>query len=384
MIKLQSPFSRPSILALGLGFGLIAGLLSINLQWQQSELDQSKIYGQALANATAREAIAPAFANDLVSLGAIVQAMATQPRVLRVAVHSAENQILVQAGPASYDLPEGHLRFEQAITLQDSIAGAVELYVLPNQPSSALSTLLGLFASFCLIYAANNIYRSRNFVWVPKPVMVSPPPTDTISKDIDSQKASQAVEQNEDDEIFEQTNVSHIIEQNQSAFVALRIKNVAVLQNQLNGSVFRSTFKLLEKRLNTIGALYGACNWRWHSDRYLIEVKANEQEQALFNAACCAKLLLDLCGILDRVPLDLSAQISLDDHKLESATMPFVGLAVDESTLSHQDLNGRVALLQYGDESAQCQLIAEFLPPYAQLLQKQMHSLKQQPSAQRA
>ncbi|WP_096086006.1 hypothetical protein [Agaribacterium haliotis] len=373
MISLEQPVKRLAIFALGLSFGLIAVLASVHSSWQQQQLAQQNHYGQALTKATAREAVAAAFARDLVSLGAIVQAAAGSEDVLRVAVYNAENQIWVQAGPAIRVLPEQALRFEQPITLENSIAGAVELYLKPRPYQLPLQGLYNLLILGGLGYAAFSLlYHSKLRIRLPQRRRPSPQAQDNAAELNTSEPSAKSTTATDSD-----VHERFICYEPQSACVALRIKNVSVLQNQLSGAMFRSTFKTFEVKLNNIGALYGADSWRWHNDRYLIEVQAESQEQALFNAACCAKLMLDLCGIIDRVPLDLSAQVGLDENTLESASMPFVGLAIEDCADSLLLLQDRVSLLEYGDTSANCQLIAEFHSPYAELLHKQMQSLKQ-------
>ncbi len=367
LTHISSLLSRYSAFALGLALGALVFFLPLNAKIHENKQIHGDAYGQALADTTARESVEALFRNDLVSLRAIAQATANNPFVVRVSLRSVEQETLVQAGPLLHELPSDARTFESSITLHDSIAGAVTVTI--NTGSSGINMYRYLFTFIVLGAALIVLWQARTYK--PFKNILSPKHSDEEvihDENFVSDEEYDALNDNvENDE--ELNNSVH-------AYLALCVKNVAVLEHQLNGKTFRHTFKQLEKRLHQVGKLYGLKHCHWLNDRYLLSFSATDQEAALFSAACSGRLMLDLVGIINRVPLDLAAQISLDESSLTEVQMPFVGLAIEGQV--QDQLSGKVEYLTL-DESDGRSLISNFAQPYAELLKNQINQF--QPSS---
>lgn len=324
--------------------------------------NQHQLYGQTLANTAAREALEATFHGDLVSMRAIMENSANQAHVLLASIHSVDNKLLVQAGTGTQFLPEDAPNYEATITLHDSLAGFVTVTLEPlhwasNRYVVGLFSLLGLSVFIfigCLVRDKNVSIQLRA-----KPSSEAFP---SLSTDIEDTRENNTAESTHTDAA--------------PAYVALCVKNISVLQQQLNGKMLRATLAELSRVMENIGHLYGARNCHWLGDRYLITFQAGSQADALFNAACSARLMLDLAGIVNRVPLDLAAQLSLSEQALREINMPFVGLAIDTNAAGCEELAEKVEYLEIGDENPERKLIADFVAPYKALLQKQMHQIR--------
>ncbi len=366
MIKFVAPLSRKATFFIGVTVGIL--LLYLLLLRSADKLidQQNSTYGQSLANAAARESVEDLFHQDLVSMRANLQSVVDNPGVLTATIYDVENNLVVQAGKSQ---PEG-IDFSAPITIHESLAGYVTIKLNPETwPAGRPMQLVQIIVFSCIALAALFIYMSKSIQWegiaLPdKWRFLARPPNAGTEDDITQDENEPHSEANE-------------ISVRNKAYVALCIKNIGTLQQQLNGSAFRNTFNLVEEMIEAIMHLYGADDWRWHNDRYLIEFQTEgENNQALFNAACAAQLMLDLCGIINRVPLDLSAQIALHRNDLTETAMPFVGLAVDRLAADADCLKPKVEYLDLGEEAPSRLLIKHFVGPYNDLLQKQMEQIR--------
>lgn len=339
---------------------------------QDNAQSQQAAYGQALAKGAAREAVEAMFRKDLVSLRAIAQATANNPSVLRVSMRSVEQETLVQAGPVRRDLPQTALSFESTIALHDSIVGAVVVTIESRHFAySHIYTFLFfailLFTAVLFIWTAwkqGELEKLFDFIAKEKAVLQSLKAANKHAENDETKDESESENETADGQAVEHFH----------SYLALCVKNVMVLQDQLNGETFRNTFSLLEKRIHQVGKPYGLQSCRWVKDRYLLTFSANENDTPLFHAACAGRLMLDLLGIINQVPLDLAAQISLEEAHLTQIKFPFVGLAID----THNDLSSlenKVEYIQLSEDDDR-QLISRFSEPYAELLKKQTNQLQ--------
>lgn len=348
-------------------------LFPLNAHIDSQLLQSDTRYGQALANSAAREALEAAFRDDKLSMGAVIQNTAANPKVRRVAIRDIEDQLLVQAGANTRDLPKAILTFESAITLHNSISGFITVNI---EPSTWLSQLFwGIYMCvfmLCAVLLLRYVFVDAhiNITLPERPIRKNPETSsasaETFEDEYNSDKDEYRIQ------ITESTPTPITL---YYAHVALNVKNIIVLKQQLNGKTFRETFAELESRLDDIGHLYNACTKDWHEDRYLISFSANNQHQAIFNTLCAARLMLDTCGIVHRVPLDLSAQVSVDMESLTDIEMPFVGLSIDDATVNSAKLEDTVHYLEIGDDTTR-RLISAFCAPYDALLHKQISQLK--------
>ena len=314
-------------------------------------------------------------------MGAIAQQALTNPRVVQATIHDVDSTLLVQAGKSQVD----GVNFSAPITLHDSIAGYVNIKLTPaNWASSSLNHIVQATLIACALISAFFIYQNKNIYWQPRPQASKSNDADTV---ISTPKTKPIFDNPSNLEANEHLDASLYVDDTSeegdgcsaknSAYAALCVKNVGTLQQQLNGATFRNTFSALENFIEAIGHLYSAKEWHWQNDRYIIEFSAGgDEHEALFNAACASRLMLDLCGIIHRVPLDLAAQISLKQDDINTVSMPFVGLAIDPESAECKDLSPKVAYLELGEDAPSRMLIKHFCPPYAELLQKQTNQFR--------
>lgn len=371
MIPFSLSLSRYSALAFGVLIGACLFFLPAHFTLNKSEQNYLDAYGQALADAVARESVEAIFRNDLVSLRAIVQASAENPFVIRVSLRSVEQKTLAQAGPVLHELPDVSRTFESPITLHDSIAGAAT--VILDTGVNSHSNYLGGFivvVLLCLGVIAWSFNKQGLFsaIWAGV----------AQTRKIDNDHLNDDMTEPEKADSFDEAAYDEDLPR---AYLALCVKNASVLQHQLNGETYRRTFKQLENRVQQVGKLYGLAESQWSKDRYILTFSASAPSIAAFHAACAGKLLLDLAGIIHRVPLDLSAQISMDEDRLLDIEMPFVGLAISDDTQMQDLLEGKVEHLNLSDNDAR-RLISGFASPYAELLKKQIEQFQAKPFSQ--
>lgn len=368
MIKINKDFPRSAIFTLGLGLGICLVILPLTSKIDRIISAQDDAYGEALVQATAREAVEAAFQQDLISLSAILESVVSSPKVQQAAIHSVEGRIMVQAGKDQFQEDKRANAFQATISLQDSVAGVVTLKTTPTNWSSLLSSRLYLaIATLSFLFSAFITYVNGTFSL--KQFRSAKFNSESISTP-DDQNAELA-----SDAFLDEPEEAAISE---PAFATLCIKNIATLQQQLSGDSFRTTFRKLESKLNHISQLYGAVECHWERDRYFIEYRAAKPEDALFNAACATRLMLDLAGITNRIPLDLSGQISLARENTLVDDMPFVGLAVHQAQDAFAMIEDRVELLELGDNLGSRRIISIFFQPYDELLKNQTSQLSEQ------
>lgn|GEM_PF-3417043 len=365
---INHPPSRSALFALGLLVGIAIVLLPQRDQAESHASMHDDHYGNALAKSAAREAVEATFRKDLISLSAIAESVANNPRVEQVNIYDIEGRVLVQAGLEKHLVSDSAQTYQTTIAMQDSAAGVVAVTLAPlNWQGKRWQPIYFLIMLIAFAYLVWRLYVD-NFINI---------------KSLTKNWASNH-EANENDDALTLPSEALLDDDNESdaepevAYAALCIKNVGVLQQQLNGETFRKTFNQVEQKLNKIGQLYGALDCHWEQDRYFIKFGAAQESEALFNAACAAKLMLDLAGITNRIPLDLAAQISLQKQNTLQDDMPFVGLAVHEVKDAFSLLKPRTELLEISEDDASRRLISAFSPPYADLLKKQMAQLSDQ------
>ncbi len=357
-IKIQQ---IPRLTAACLG-ALLALIVSIMLTLPSS-LNMSEqyltSYGNALAEMAAKQAVDAAFNHDLVRLQVILQDVMANPHTLLATIHDVENNLLVQAGDTPYGASSNAVQFTSAIVLHDSIAGYVTL-TINNQIWSFRSTetLFFAIALLLIVVAAWDMIRNQAILFLP-----------SARSSHDSGSASTAEPEDEhelpSDDEFE------------SVFSVIHIKNLNVLKQQLNGQAFRDTIARLEKIIADVMALYGGKKFALIDNYYVLTFKASDSHgEALFRSACSAYLILELAGIIDKIPLDLAALVSAQENDVTPEKLPFAGLIVESSAAQNELINHRTEFMDLGKDDGR-QVIAGFKQPFQNLLDGQTKQLLQ-------
>jgi len=163
-----------------------------------------------------------------------------------------------------------------------------------------------------------------------------------------------------------------------NAFLAVSVKNAELLKQQLSGSAYRSAWSTLDNTLRKISGVYGAFDCQTEGGRYVFHFFSESQDDAIFHALCAGRVMLDMAGIINRVPFDLSAQASGSEIDSREIDMPFVGLALSVDEEQPEQLQDKVELIELSSEDSGRLLVSGFKEHYELLLKKQMKQLKQQ------
>jgi hypothetical protein len=341
--------------------GACCVFIALGLSTEKQLHQQEKIYGQSLANNAARNAIDAMFRNDLLQLQTLLQGVVQNPMVVSASVHSVENKILVQAGSNGLEAAQNLNSFEAAITLPDSVAGFVKVDTL-STPTTFFSSVFSFFIVVCLAWIGWILYRDQNIVLSDR----------TSPHTLTSSSADSSSVEEDTDEIEEEVEAPQA-----NACLAICVKNADVLKQQLSGSAYREVIFKLEQTLLKISKIYGAIDCIPKHNRYIFRFFSDERSDALFQAICSGRVMLDLAGIIKRVPFDLSAQVADDETELHDVDMPFVGLAVTRGPDASELLTDKVQLIEISTEQQDRLLVSGFENHYEVLLQKQMAQFKQ-------
>lgn len=318
-----------------------------------------KNYGSTLANMAAKQAVDATFNHDLVRLQVILQDVITNPYAHLATIHDVENNLLVQAGD-SRTRPPHSATFTSHIALRDSVAGYVTITIKTDEWSLNSAVLLTISVSTLLfVLALWSLFHSKAIVWQS--------PTQKYKQD---KPEKEVVGTSPEVSSFEEPLHSDV-------FAIIHIKNLNVLKQQLNGQSFRDTMGRLEKIMSDVMALYGGHQFRLTENYYILNFQERDSRgEALFNASCTAYLILELAGIVNKVPLDLAALVSANKENVVPENLPFAGLIVEEIAGGEALINRRITFMELGTEDGR-QVLSSFRQPFQNLLENQLKQLSQ-------
>ncbi len=315
-------------------------------------------YGKALATMAAKQAVDAAFNHDLVRLQVILQDVIANPHTELATIHDVENNLLVQAGDSRVR-HQSSVSFNSPIALRDSIAGYVTVTVstMTWSMNSAIYLVCALTMLF-LVVALWSLFHSHALTWEY------------------SAKAPDNEEQDTENNAEEHDHETVLPPEPQSeVFAIVHIKNLNVLKQQLNGASFRETMARLEKIMSDVMALYGGHDFKLVDNYYVLNFyERDDRGEALFNASCTAYLVLELAGIIDKIPLDLAALVSANKEHIVPEKLPFAGLIVEETAGAETLINRRIEFVELGTEDGR-QVVSNFQQPFKSLLENQRTQL---------
>lgn len=312
------------------------------------------IYGQALASQASKQAVDATFNHDLVRLQVILQDVMENPYTIIATIHDVENNLLVQAGDSRTGL-QNSVIFTSPIVLHDSVAGYVGV-TLDKQPwsLSSLITLIFAIAALLLCLSVWSMFHSTAIDW-----------RNTVGESEDDQ-----VDMNEED-------TTSSAESEEKVFSVIHIKNLGVLKQQLNGQNFREAISRLESIIADVMALYGGRHFQLIDNYYLLEFGVqNERGEALFHATCSAFLILELAGIINKIPLDLAALVSANEMDIVPEKLPFAGLILEATAGNETLITRRINFMELGTEDGR-RVVSGFHQPFHTLLENQRKQLSQ-------
>lgn len=356
----------PNLCALCFG-GFIASLLVAFIlipEMQRTNQESLSHYGRALADMASKQAVDATFNHDLVRLQVILQDVISNPHAELATIHDVENNLLVQAGDSRKRITPA-ASFTSPIILHDSVAGYLSVTLHTELWSLGSSIyFVGALAGLFLVMGVWSLFQNGALSWAahPKPAKAKP---------AENEEASSDEQPNEE----EQPPV--VEDEPEQVYAVIHIKNLDVLRQQLNGQSYRDTIARLEKITSDVMALYGGHHFELVDNYYV--VKFNERDnrgEALFNAACSAYLIMELAGIINKIPLDLAALVSGDESYIEPEKLPFAGLIVEAGAGAEELIHRRIEFMELGTEDGR-QVLSGFKQPFQSLLEKQHQQLCQ-------
>ncbi|WP_086930376.1 hypothetical protein [Agarilytica rhodophyticola] len=328
-------------------------------------------YGKALSAMAAKQAIDATFNHDLVRLQVILQDVVENPHALFATIHDVENKLLVQAGNVHLSLGNS-TTYTSPIVLHDSIAGYVSVSI-DAEPWSLRSIITLLIASAILLLslAIWSLYRSKAVTWDFSKIWPQ------RSHEGKSDELGQAENSPLETETQPEPATTTLEEPQEQVFAVIHIKNLNVLRQQLNGQNFRDTLSRLEKIISDVMALYGGHQFQLVENYYVLTFHVQDSKgEALFHAICSAHLVLELASIIDRIPLDLAALVSANEHDITPENMTFAGLIVEATAGSEALINRRIEFVSLGTDDGR-QVVSGFHQPFQSLLENQRKQLGQ-------
>lgn len=351
-------------------FGIFVSLLTCGVYIYQTVHNRSAQYNQhyvqALSMLAASQAADSMFSSDLVGLQMLAQDVAKQPYVIRSAIFDVENNLLAQSGAPTLN-PEYSFDFTSPIILENAIAGYATVI---THPPYWLSTQQTLFFVFTMMVFGGlgfwSLIGSGAIVIEPRRSM-APPDTEQTQKDISSDDEAQIETETS---IESQTPESHV-------YAVIHVKNLAVLQEQLSGDNYRKTLGRLERIISDVLALYSGRDFYLQDNAYILALPYHDSaSEAYFRAICCAYLVLEIAGIVNKVPLDLAALVTDAEFENRHDPLPIAGLHVEAAVAEDHTVSHRLELLDINEGSTD-KVVAGFAQPFKTLLENQRAQLHQ-------
>ena len=379
------PLPRIVLFLLGLFAGILVITLAVLPSAQQINQTQLDNYGRTMARMAAQQAVDAAFNHDLLRLQVILQGVMDNPLTQIATIHDVENSLLVQAGDARQPTKNSS-SYTAAILLHDSIAGYLGITL--QQPTQSLTALQSTILWFELVLAAMIAW----LIWRSGSVDIDLNPWLSRLPIFNNGNLSQNTEQLSDmasaTASEENAARSQSIAVGPCVYTTIRVKNLAVLKQQLNGASWRKTLNRMETIIADVVALYSGYSFSLEGECYVLRFPIQEsQSEALFRASCSGYLIVELASIIHNIPLDLAAFVSVANplpreypneqasdaettQVNEVSNLPIVGLALDSLAACDPLIERRLLIVDVssGDDR---KLVTGFRQPYQNLLENQ-------------
>ncbi|WNO08140.1 hypothetical protein [Teredinibacter sp. KSP-S5-2] len=344
-----------SLLIGGLLGALLIAVVSLPSLFEDKEALFNQ-YGESLALLSANHAAEAFPSQNQVELRLILSELKKIPSVEVATIHDIENHLLAQAGKhaESDDL----INFTSPIVIHDSIAGYLTVTLnksdYGNQP--VLQRVFVVIGTLLILIVWLTI--KTNFIEIHR---TPKPETNHIS------------------EIEEQENDSQLPEEEMTAspkvYAVIQIKNLGVLNQQLNHSTLAKTLNKVGKITSDVLALYSGAGYEIEGDCYTLSFNAEDDvHEALFRAVCSAHLIVELASIIHNIPLDLAGLVSANKNDLTPVNIPVAGIQLDESAAEDDLIIRRLRFMDVSEQDGQ-KIISGFEQPFKNLLENQRKQL---------
>lgn len=353
----------PTLAAYALG--AISGiLLFVAVFWfgnDNHNLTIQNDYGNALASMTAKRAAEASFNNDLVRLQILLEDVVSQPHLVQATVHNNENTLLVQAGEIR-PTEAGLSAYTTSIVLHKRIAGYITLTLRnfderTHRNRHAIAIALAIFAGLIVW----SLYKNRALVRTKPPFLSrkEKPHETTPARNLPD---CQSITQSDTPRPLCVSTMIHI-------------KNLDELKQQLGNETFLKTITKFETFVADVLALYNGNEMRAEKPFYRLTFGAPDaSNEAIFRATCSAFLLLKLAYIIDKIPLDLAAFVSVNETDVSFHNLSVSGLVLDAQAAEDRLVKRRLKFVGAGTQDGQMK-VTQFEEPFATLLENQYKQL---------
>lgn len=409
-LPVVDPKRLPPLFSLSVGalLGLLTVAFVLGERSEQKQAELLQEYGTALAQISAQEVIDSSITTDLVSMHAIMQRVAVQPRVLRAAVHDLEQKLLVQAGLSNLRSYPTTQAFTSAIPMHDSVAGHVTITMDAGFPGeSAVKWTLAGTSLLLLILAGLAFYESRGVAWYFRPGATKDEKSGS-SPDVDDALVDELIQEAGDyfdgirstgasfdtggevDLADNSAELTHGVERAADADVTaepssapaimhsdlvIALPNRTRLEQQLNSERFSQLTLQFETTLSDVLALYGGVRVGANSDASIVCVRFTSSEhvaEAAFRAVCSAALIHGLTQT-SKIHFQLVAEVCHPDSDVKLAVTD-TGIFI-QKVLADAFLSSRIETEAVGEHRLR---LLRFKGAFDALLQRQRQQLQKQ------
>tara|TARA_R110000772_G_scaffold196899_5_gene307651 strand:- start:3935 stop:5269 length:1335 start_codon:yes stop_codon:yes gene_type:complete len=306
--KIALCFCSVLILTLSTLWLLIENEVESNLQLQADDL------GDTLTQQTADSIRELVLANDLLGLNVVINQLTRNGSISKISVYDVDSNILASAGTAVLNNPIETL-YSAEITLQDAVAGSVELELDTSKLIANLNSIYYYFLGtllFGLLFAIAISLALASHIINPLQTLkaaMQDPDEGSISIDdhrhdeiTELQAASKALLEKYQETRSHQMSLSGFSNNNKkpaqssklmASLLVIKVVNVNTAIELLHPSTLSLLLNEYYFYLKQAAKLYGGTVQRFSGDSALVSFDTrNCGEEHSFNAVCCAQLFL--------------------------------------------------------------------------------------------
>ena len=321
-------------------------------------------YVESVSQLAAKHALEAVFNADLIKLQILTQHLHEQTDISIATVYDVEYNLLAQSAEQNLS-PKMLITYVTPIVLDDTIAGYISVSMKKSQPFGVLWFFFTVFACLLLCsVTAWSLLRHQAIELIKEPI-----------------KKNEKMAHSDTGTHTENKIVAAAPKDDHYIFAIITIKNFEVTKQQLSGENFRKVIAKFENILSDVSVIYGGAYYFSEGPCYNLgiplDISQSETkiDDIIFKAICSAYLVLELGGIVNKIPLDLSALVS-DKHTDKQSLQPVPGLHIEEHLAKHEHLLHRLQLLDV-DEAGTQNIVAGFKEPFHTLLENQRKQLAQ-------
>jgi uncharacterized membrane protein affecting hemolysin expression len=326
-------------------------------------------YGESIAKLTADRVASSTLNQDAISLQAIAQNISNQSIATSVVIYTIDNTILAQANDTNTSIQQTISHFTSPIVSSNNIIGSVTIGISPAlfliPPQLPITLILSILLVTCLAITYYKNQRQLQIPFINKPVEESEPTSilDT-NTDLDNSAPSTTI------------------------LLTLKIQNLGILYQQLNGESRKQQLKQLEKSINHALTLYNGNRLITTSDSITLGFN-HKGDDNIFNALYSGELILKLNEKTPSSIIILNAMIQIEDsndslshtldsaRKCSSATENKHALFITQTLIDTYQLDARLALENVPNSSGTLK-ISHLKGHYKVLLENQLNQLQQE------